>query len=193
MAQPDDVRRRQRGSSKWRQGLVGPKPDEPIDLVEWQAYLDRQRQESVKGTQEGLDTYERNRRGGSEPRRRRKLQLPELPPPPDMSLPVPATAKRLKILTSRADPGRYGKGAWHSQHEPYPYYGQVDPGYLMRYTTGPIPTEEEVLRQLEEYASVTGDPLMAFRRRRDEELAVLREEHAKRMLRRTPLTSRGKK
>jgi hypothetical protein len=114
-------------------------------------------------------------------------ELPYVAPAPDMSLPVPATAKRPEL-------SRFGKGAYHIDHEPFPYGGRsVDPGYLMRHTTGPIPTEDEVLRQLEEYGSVTGDPLMAFKRRMDEELAVLRAEHSKRMRRRTPLTSRRKK
>ena len=66
MAQPDDVRRRQPGSSKWRRGLVGPKPDEPIDLVEWQAYLDRQRQENVDDVGEGVDFTDKQRPFGVE-------------------------------------------------------------------------------------------------------------------------------
>ena len=66
MAKPDDVRRRQRGSSQWRRGLGGPKPDEPIDPVEWQAHLDRQRQERVDDHGKGLDFIDEQRPFGVE-------------------------------------------------------------------------------------------------------------------------------
>jgi hypothetical protein len=65
----------------------------------------------------------------------------------------------------------------------------VSPRYLFHNTTGPIPQQDEVLRQLREYEDVTADPIYELIRRHLQERQKLQDVHTARGRQPTPLTS----